>query len=146
MTALLQSIPQPPAARRGGRVVYLVVLLTAIIAYKAVFVEMIAVEPLFCIYGLVVCAYIVTRFGLSLLYRPAPDAGLEPHVAIVMPGFNEQDAIAGSLRSLLALEYPAAKLEIVAVNDGSTDGTLAEMEAVAAEAGGRVQVIDLGVN
>ena len=51
-----------------------------------------------------------------------------------MPAFNEQDAIAASLRSLLALDYPAGKLEIVAVNDGSTDDTLAEMRAVAAEA------------
>ena len=38
-----------------------------------------------------------------------------------MPAFNEEDAIADSLRSLLALDYPADKLEIVVVNDGSTD-------------------------
>jgi hyaluronan synthase len=63
-----------------------------------------------------------------------------------MPGFNEEAAIGASLRSLLALDYPAAKLEIVAVNDGSTDGTLAEMQAVAAEAGGRVRVIDFPQN
>jgi hyaluronan synthase len=149
------KIPSPPSARRGGRldralrgisVVYLVVLLAAIVAYKAVFVGMLTVDPWFTLYGIVVCTYIVTRFLLSLFYRPAPDAGIEPRVAIVMPGFNEEDAIAGSLRSLLALEYPAGKLEIVAVNDGSTDGTLAAMEAVAAEAPGRVLVIDLGVN
>ena len=45
-----------------------------------------------------------------------------------MPGFNEEDAIAASLRSLLALDYPPEKLELVAVNDGSTDATLAEMQ------------------
>ena len=38
-----------------------------------------------------------------------------------MPGFNEEDAIAASLRSLLALDYPPEKLELIAVNDGSTD-------------------------
>ena len=38
-----------------------------------------------------------------------------------MPAFNEQAVIARSLRSLLALDYPADKLELVAVNDGSTD-------------------------
>jgi hyaluronan synthase len=63
-----------------------------------------------------------------------------------MPAFNEEEAIAESLRSLLVLDYPAEKLEIVAVNDGSTDGTLAEIEKVAQEAGGRVRVIDLGRN
>jgi hyaluronan synthase len=127
-------------------VIYLVVLLAAIVAYKAVFVGMLTVDPWFTLYGLVVCSYIVTRFLLSLFYKSAPHAGLQPRVAIVMPGFNEQDAIGGSLRSLLALDYPADKLEIVAINDGSTDSTLAKMQEVADEAGGRVRVIDLGVN
>jgi hyaluronan synthase len=126
--------------------VYLAVLLVAVVAYKGAFLESLVVTPLLAVYGLVVCVYIVSRFGLSLCYRPAKDAGLEPHVAIVMPGFNEQDAIAASLRSLLALDYPAAKLEIVAVNDGSTDHTLREMRAVAKASDGRVQVIDLGTN
>jgi hyaluronan synthase len=131
---------------RGLSVVYLIALLAAVIAYKGAFVQVLTVDPLFTAYGIVVSAYIVTRFLFSLFYRPAKDAGLEPHVAIVMPGFNEEEAIADSLRSLLALDYPAGKLEIVAVNDGSTDGTLAEMRSVAAQAGGRVQVIDLGTN
>jgi hyaluronan synthase len=126
--------------------VYLVALLAAVVAYKGAFIDAITTDPWFTAYGIVVSSYLVSRFGLSLFYRRSRDRGMEPHVAIVMPGFNEQEAIAGSLRSLLALDYPADKLEIVAVNDGSTDDTLAEMRAVAAEADGRVQVIDLGVN
>jgi hyaluronan synthase len=131
---------------RGFSVVYLVVLLAAVVAYKGAFVGAVTVDPLFTAYGIVVSTYIVTRFLFSLFYRRTKDAGLEPHVAIVMPGFNEEEAIADSLRSLLALDYPAGKLEIVAVNDGSTDGTLAAMREVAGEAGGRVHVIDLGTN
>jgi hyaluronan synthase len=133
-------------AARVLAVLYLAALLAGVVAYKGIFIEAILVTPLFAAYGLIVCGYIVTRFLFSLLYRAAKDKGLEPHVAIVMPGFNEEAAIGNSLRSLLALDYPAGKLELVAVNDGSTDGTLREMEAVAREAGGRVQVIDLGVN
>ena len=89
--------------------------------------------------------YIVTRFVFSLLYRPPRAAGLEPHVAIVMPSFNEEDAIARSLRSLLQLDYPAGKLEIVAVDDGSTDGTLEAMRSVAVW-DTRVQVISFPEN
>jgi hyaluronan synthase len=125
---------------------YLVVVLVAVVAYKGLFIDALVVTPLLATYGLVVATYIVSRFVFALFYRSAKDVGLEPHVAIVMPGFNEQDAIANSLRSLLALDYPAAKLELVAVNDGSTDNTLAEMRKVAAGAGGRVNVIDLGTN
>ena len=64
-------------------------------------------------YGLVVAGYIVSRFSLSLLYRPAKDAGLEPRVAIVIPGFNEEEAIANSLgayRIGVDLYNPALKL------------------------------------
>lgn len=125
---------------------YLVAVLVAVVAYKGVFFDALLVTPLLAAYGLVVCTYIVSRFVFALFYRSAKDAKLEPRVAIVMPGFNEEAAIADSLRSLLALDYPAAKLEIVAVNDGSTDGTLREMRKVAATANGRVHVIDLGHN
>ncbi|HEY4098489.1 MAG TPA: glycosyltransferase family 2 protein [Baekduia sp.] len=146
--------PAPPPAPvtvvdRAARVIavaYLLVLLVGVIAYKGAFLQALGATPLLAAYGVIVCGYIVSRFILSAFYRARRDAGLEPHVAIIMPGFNEQEAIAASLRSLLALEYPEAKLEIVAVNDGSTDDTLAEMRTVARGAGGRVQVIDLGVN
>ncbi|MEA2426910.1 MAG: hyaluronan synthase [Thermoleophilaceae bacterium] len=119
---------------------YLAALLAAVVIYKAAFIEMITTDPLLTVYGLVVCGYIVTRFLFSTIYRSPRDAGLEPRVAIVMPGFNEEDAIGRSLRSLLEVDYPAEKLEIVAVDDGSTDQTLAAMRAVAAEEP-RVEVI-----
>ena len=131
---------------RGVAAFYLVALLIGVVVYKGAFLEMVLVDPLLATYGIVVCLYIVTRFAFSLFYRSAKPCGLEPRVAIVMPGFNEQDAIAQSLRSLLSVDYPPDKLEIVAVNDGSTDGTLASMRAVAASSGGRVRVIDFEKN
>ena len=63
-----------------------------------------------------------------------------------MPGFNEAEAIGKSLRALLAIDYPHEKLELIAVNDGSTDSTLQEMQKVAGESGGRVRVIDFPEN
>jgi hyaluronan synthase len=131
---------------RAGAGVYLIAMLVAIVAYKALLFETLSVNWFFGIYGLVVCTYILSRFVFSIFYRPSRDHGLRPHVAIVMPGFNEGEGIAASLRSLLALDYPAEKLEIVAVNDGSTDDTLEQMQAVAADSDGRLRVIDLGRN
>lgn len=46
-----------------------------------------------------------------------------PSTAIIVPCFNEGRTVEGTLRSLLALEYPREKLEILVVNDGSTDET-----------------------
>jgi hyaluronan synthase len=147
--------PAAPVRERPTRVdfavrviacIYMLVLLGAIIYYKSLFLRMIDVSPLLSVYGIIVVSYISSRFLFSAFYRPGKDHGIEPHVAIVMPGFNEEAAIARSLRSLLELNYPPDKLEIVAVNDGSTDNTLAEMTKVAATAGGRVRVINFERN
>lgn len=46
-----------------------------------------------------------------------------PSVAVIVPCFNEAPTIAATCESLLALEYPHKKLEIILVNDGSTDTT-----------------------
>ncbi len=125
---------------------YLVVLIVAVMAYKAAFIGLLFSNVFFGVYSVCVASYILSRFLFSLFYRSKPDTGLEPPIAIVMPSFNEQEAIGDSLRSLLALEYPREKLELIAVNDGSTDDTLAEMQRVAAESAGRVRVIDFPEN
>jgi hyaluronan synthase len=131
---------------RGLAFSYLAVIVVGIVMYKAAFVQMLTFDPFFTAYGLLVTGYIVSRFVLSLFYRSGKPKGIEPHVAIVMPAFNEEAAIAQSLRSLLALDYPAHKLQIVAINDGSSDGTLRELNVVADGSRGRVTVIDFPEN
>ena len=49
-------------------------------------------------------------------------SSLAPPISILVPARNEEKTIVESVRSLLALDYP--ELEVVVVNDGSTDGTL----------------------
>jgi cellulose synthase/poly-beta-1,6-N-acetylglucosamine synthase-like glycosyltransferase len=49
-----------------------------------------------------------------------------PLISIVVPAFNEELTIVESIRALLALDYEPR--EIVVVNDGSTDGTLAVLQ------------------
>jgi hyaluronan synthase len=120
---------------------YLTAIVFGVVIYKAAFIQMLTIDPFFAAYGLLVSGYIVSRFAISLFYRPGKAKGIEPKVAIVMPAFNEEAAIAQSLRSLLALDYPKHKLQIVAIDDGSSDGTLRELNTVAAHADGRVEVI-----
>ncbi|MBS3793222.1 glycosyltransferase, partial [Candidatus Bipolaricaulota bacterium] len=51
---------------------------------------------------------------------------LAPAVAILVPAYNEQETISSSLSSLQKLDYP--NLELIVVNDGSTDDTLKEIK------------------
>ena len=46
-----------------------------------------------------------------------------PKVGIIVPCWNEETTIDGTVKSLLALEYPKDMLRIILVNDGSTDNT-----------------------
>lgn len=99
------------------------------------------------LYTVVVSGYVLSRFTLAALYRRPPDAGLEPSVAIVVPAYNEGEAVARTIDACLRLDYPRDKLEIVVVNDGSNDDTWAHMTKAAARyEPGAVRCIDLGSN
>lgn len=52
-------------------------------------------------------------------------SGSFPFISIIVPAFNESEVIESSLSSLLELRYPY--YEIIAVDDGSTDGTFDKM-------------------
>ncbi|MEY4602627.1 MAG: hypothetical protein RL292_568 [Candidatus Parcubacteria bacterium] len=51
-----------------------------------------------------------------------------PSVSIIVPCWNEEFTIGGTLHSLLNLDYPKNKLEIIVIDDGSTDGTWAVLQ------------------
>lgn len=44
-----------------------------------------------------------------------------PSATVIVPCFNEEESVYGTVESLLALDYPKDKLKIVIVDDGSTD-------------------------
>ena len=46
-------------------------------------------------------------------------------VTLIMPAWNEEDTILDTLRSALETDYPS--LEVIVVDDGSTDGTLSQL-------------------
>lgn len=63
--------------------------------------------------------------------RRRGELALTPTVTVVVPAWNEEVGIAATVRSVLASDYP--HLEIVVIDDGSTDGTAGVMQALVAE-------------
>lgn len=49
-------------------------------------------------------------------------------VTIVVPAYNEENNIVDTLDSINKLDYPKDKVEVLVVNDGSTDSTKAKVE------------------
>lgn len=56
-----------------------------------------------------------------------------PTVAVVLCGHNEADRLPERLRNLAATDYPAERLRLVVVDDGSNDGTEQAVHEAAAE-------------
>ena len=63
-----------------------------------------------------------------------------PAVLVVVPARNEEAVLPETLRSLLALDYPGP-WRVVVVDDNSTDGTAAILEAGGKAADGRLTVV-----
>lgn len=81
-------------------------------------------------------------------------ADTAPSVAVIVPCWNEEQTVADTCRSLLALDYPKEKLEVILVDDGSTDGTLKAMGPFAShpqvriirkENGGKYTALNAGI-
>jgi 1,2-diacylglycerol 3-beta-glucosyltransferase len=63
--------------------------------------------------------------------RDLPDADLPP-ISVLVSCKNERFVVAGLVSALLALDYPADRLQLVVVDDGSDDGTGEILDARAA--------------
>ncbi len=46
-----------------------------------------------------------------------------PSVTVIVPCFNEEKTVIKSIKSILNLDYPRSKLNLILVDDGSEDGT-----------------------
>ncbi len=55
--------------------------------------------------------------------NPKVDNHYSPSITIVIPSYNEAEVIAEKLRNLAFVDYPAEKLKIWVLDDGSTDKT-----------------------
>jgi cellulose synthase/poly-beta-1,6-N-acetylglucosamine synthase-like glycosyltransferase len=71
--------------------------------------------------------------------RPVRKTDLTPRVTVVVAAHNEESVIERRVENLLALDYPADRLQVVVASDGSEDGTEQAVRALAA-ADARVRI------
>lgn len=86
-------------------------------------------EPFFNTYSLATSLYILSRLSLSIFYEPPRDTGFVPPVTVIIACKNEEDSIRSTIQHVYRSDYPKDRLEVIAVNDGSTDGTSREMRS-----------------
>src|SRR3989344_1716060 len=73
-------------------------------------------------------------FWLLVLFSPEQEQKKKklddfPLFSAIVPAYNEENSITATLNSLVNLDYPRDKLEVIVVNDGSKDRTREIVEA-----------------
>ena len=111
--------PPPDRRRRGGRMTVLELDLSFLFVVAVILIW-------FMIgYQFVLTAFGYLNFIRSLRERRDADAAQidHPSCTILIPAHNEEKVIDATLRAMRALVYPADRLTIMVINDGSKDGT-----------------------
>jgi cellulose synthase/poly-beta-1,6-N-acetylglucosamine synthase-like glycosyltransferase len=84
--------------------------------------------------NLIYLALLITAFYTSSLHQKQLESYrfewihssvLSPPISLLVPAHNEERSVRRAVQSLLALDYP--ELEVIVVNDGSSDSTLEEL-------------------
>jgi hyaluronan synthase len=95
--------------------------------------------------GLILWAFsiLAVRIWFACRYRsyaPLPDKTL-PTTTIVIPAYNEGRQILDTVRSVMNSHYPAEKMQVICIDDGSKDDTWQWMQLAQQEFPSRVRLI-----
>ena len=90
----------------------------------------------------------LVRTVFWLRYRPfaAALADTAPYMTVVIPAYNEGAMVEVAIASVAAAQYPHERLQIIAVDDGSTDDTWRYIVRAAQRFPGLVQAVRLDKN
>lgn len=83
--------------------------------------------PVF-LYSLLVGGYLLSRFLFAALYNDSKPLAQLPPLSVIIPVRNEEEYIERTLRQLMECDYPRDRLQVIAVDDCSSDNSLKVMK------------------
>jgi len=91
---------------------------------------------------------LAVRTAMWTRYRGSPPCSEEeaPPLTVVIPAYNEGRMVEKSIESVVAASYPRERLQVIAIDDGSTDDTWKYMERAAARHPGIVTALRMPAN
>jgi hyaluronan synthase len=106
-----------------------------------------AIEPILFVYTIFITTFQLSRLVAAMFYESSykgsiltkknnrvrsvnsaavansAEGDYEPSVTFVVPCKNEEEVIADTISNCFKVDYPKEKIEVIAINDGSTDRT-----------------------
>ncbi|MFC4302716.1 glycosyltransferase family 2 protein [Cohnella boryungensis] len=83
------------------------------------------------LYSLIAASFLLSRYLFGALYRDVPiNPYFTPGVSIIIPCFNEEEWIHRTILSCVNQDYPVHKLEVIVVDDRSTDNSAEKIREV----------------
>ncbi|MGM9529014.1 MAG: glycosyltransferase [Phascolarctobacterium sp.] len=77
------------------------------------------------LYSIVAAIFLLSRYLFASFYRPVPiDKHYTPPVTVIIPCFNEETWIRRTIISCLNQDYPIDNLEVIVIDDHSTDNSV----------------------
>lgn len=139
--------------RKSGKILLFalfVALLTSLVLYKVLLITSGGTFSSFwTFYGIVVSVFLLSRIPYAFLYsdeHAITYANTEyPTVSVIIAAKNEVGGIFRTVDTCINSDYPN-KIECILIDDGSTDGTLAEMERARNEFGKNIKILSFPVN
>lgn len=98
------------------------------------------------VYSCLILVHLPYRAILCFLYKPHPLSRYLPAVSVIIPAYNEGAMVEKAIDSSALSDYPRELLEVICVDDGSTDDTWEYIEKAAGRYPGLVRTVRLPRN
>ena len=110
-------------------------------------------DPLLFMYTVFITTFELSRLVGAMLYAGSiskimkkEEGVYEPSVSFVIPCKNEEGAIEKTISKCFAADYPENKIEVIVINDGSTDRTLSILKRLKTTKFPKLAIVDWRVN
>jgi hyaluronan synthase len=131
--AVAAAEPERPPREKWWIIIGCIFILSLVVYFKYFNYRWFWYEPVFQFYSLGVATYILTRVAFSCFYRIPADRQHFPKITVAIAVKDEEEAIAATIRHCYASGYPEELMEVIVVDDGSTDDTWDVIQGLTAE-------------
>ncbi len=107
--------------------------LVALLTYGSILVIMLvwlrsSQDTILGLYSASMTGFLIFMYVATAGYKPETDTGFRPEITVIIPAKNEEEVIESVVRTVFNSDYPASKMRVIVVDDGSTDHTWEGMQ------------------